>query len=64
VVLVAVTALNVQWISDGFAELERAIEAMEWDLAWHLALFIDARGEWGSLAVQRLAEARDPRPRR
>jgi hypothetical protein len=61
VVLVAVTALHVQWLADGYAELERAIEAGEWELAWRLALFIDARAEWGTCAVQRLAEARAPR---
>lgn len=59
--MAVVTALNVQWLADGFAELEGAIAAGEWELAAPLARFIDAHAEWGSLAAQRLAEAQDKR---
>lgn len=57
-----ITALRIDWLADGLAELEAAIAAQEWALAWKLALFIDREAE-GSIAVARLAEAQERRRR-
>jgi hypothetical protein len=50
------TATELEWLSHGMAELERAIEAHEHDLAWALAEFID-RHALGRPALQRLMSA-------
>lgn len=34
---------SLTWLADGMAEVERAAAAGEWNLAWLLASFVDAR---------------------